>query len=104
MRELGDHFGVEPTEAAVYAHRKGSDVDDYAASLLRATNTEWLLVDDGFPPPRTGIEWERLGQLADCRSRPVLRIETHAAGDIAGARDAGFVALKTIAAYRGGLD
>jgi len=104
MRELGHHFGVDPTEAAVYAHRKGRGFEDYAASLLRATNTEWLLVDDGFPPQGTGIEWERLGQLADCRALPVLRIETHDSRDVAAARDGGFVALKTIAAYRGGLD
>ena len=34
----------------------------------------------------------------------MLRIETHEPEDIAGARKQGFVALKTIAAYRGGLD
>ena len=66
-----------PTEDAVYAHRRSREFDEYASSLLRATNTEWLLVDDGFPPPGTGIEWERLGELAGCRALPVLRIETH---------------------------
>jgi predicted TIM-barrel fold metal-dependent hydrolase len=34
----------------------------------------------------------------------VLRIETHDAADVERARESGFVALKTIAAYRGGLD
>ena len=104
LRELGELLGVEPTEDAVFAYRRSRDVEEYASSLLRTTNTEWLLVDDGFPPPGTGIEWERLGELADCRALPVLRMETHPLGDIVGARDAGFVALKTIAAYRGGLD
>jgi hypothetical protein len=104
MRELGAFFDVEPNEDAVFAYRRSRDVEEYASSLLRATNTERLLVDDGFPPPGTGIEWRRLGELASGAALPVLRIETHAAGDVAGARDAGFVALKTIAAYRGGLD
>jgi uncharacterized protein len=104
MRELAAFFGVEPTEEAVFAYRQSRDFDAYASSLLRATNTQWLLVDDGFPPTGTGIEWERLGELADCRALPVLRIETHEARDVAVAREAGFVALKTIAAYRGGLD
>jgi len=63
-----------------------------------------LLVDDGFPAPGEGTPWEELGALAGCEARPVLRIETHEPEDIAGAREAGFVALKTIAAYRGGLD
>ena len=61
-------------------------------------------MDDGFPPPGEGVEWEELGELAGCRARPVLRIETHLLEDVATARTQGFVALKTIAAYRGGLD
>jgi hypothetical protein len=104
MRELAAFFGVDPTERAVFAYRQSRDFDGYASSLLRATRTEWLLVDDGFPPPGAGVEWERLGELAGCRALPVLRIETHQPPDVAGAREAGFVALKTIAAYRGGLD
>jgi uncharacterized protein len=104
LRELGAFFGVEPTEEGVFSHRQSRNVEEYASSLLRATNTEWLLVDDGFPPPGTAIEWERLGELAGCRALPVLRIETHEPGEVGGAREAGFVALKTIAAYRGGLD
>ena len=104
MRELAAFFGVEANEEAVFAYRQSRDFDTYASSLLRATATEWLLVDDGFPPPGTGIEWAQLGELADCRARPVLRVETHEARDVAAAREAGFVALKTIAAYRGGLD
>jgi hypothetical protein len=103
VRELAEHFGVEPTEQAVYEHRLGLPVEEYAASLLRATGTEILLVDDGYPPPGSGIEWQRLGELAGCRALPVLRLETRES-DVAGARAAGFAALKTIAAYRGGLD
>jgi hypothetical protein len=121
MRALGDLFGCEPTEDAVFAHRRATDADAYAATLLRATGTEWLLVDDGFPAPGEGVTWERMGALADCRSAPVMRIERVAeeglaAGDgldvlrqrvraaVAGARGNGFVGLKTVAAYRSGLD
>jgi hypothetical protein len=104
IRELAGFLGCEPTEAAVYEHRLASDPDEYASRLLRATGTELLLVDDGFPPPGEGVEWEELGELAGCRARPVLRIETHPLEDVATARTQGVVALKTIAAYRGGLD
>ena len=51
-----------------------------------------------------------LGELAGCESRPVMRIERACEridgvpGAVATARADGFVALKTIAAYRGGLD
>jgi uncharacterized protein len=115
MRELAGLFDCEPTEGAVYAYRCAMDPAEYASLLLRATRTELLLVDDGYPPPGEGTSWDELGELAGCEARPVMRIERVAeeVGEqglellravIAGARDNGFVALKTIAAYRGGLD
>ena len=54
MRELAAFFGCDPREEAVHAHRASTDPDEYASALLRATGTELLLVDDGFPPPGTG--------------------------------------------------
>jgi uncharacterized protein len=115
IRELAAFFEIEPTEDAVYAHRLECDPAEYAARLLRATGTELLLVDDGFPAPGEGTSWDELGELAACEARPVLRIERVAeeAGDdrveavqaeVASARERGFAGLKTIAAYRGGLD
>jgi uncharacterized protein len=112
MRELGGFFGCAPTEEAVYEHRLPIDPAEYASQLLRATGTETLLVDDGFPPPGSGIEWAELGELAGCDARPVLRIErvAEAGGieavrhEVAAARDNGFAALKTISAYRTGLE
>jgi uncharacterized protein len=104
IRELAAFFGCEPSEEAVYGYRLDSDRDEYASMLLRATNTELLFVDDGFPPAGEGTPWEELGRLAGCEARPVLRIESHDPEEIADARERGFVALKTIAAYRGGLD
>jgi uncharacterized protein len=113
IRVLAAHFGCEPTEQAVYEWRRRTDPADYARSLLRATNTQLLLIDDGFPPPAVGTTPAELGALAGCAARPVMRIERVAeeaeslsalADTVAGARAGGFVALKTIAAYRGGLD
>jgi hypothetical protein len=115
MRELADLFGCEPTEEAVYDFRMTSDPAEYASRLLRATGTETLLVDDGFPPPGEGTSWDELGELAGCEAQPVMRIERVAdeagddrieavRGEVATARERGFAGLKTIAAYRGGLD
>jgi predicted TIM-barrel fold metal-dependent hydrolase len=109
---LASHLGCEPTEQAVYERRLATPPADYAASLLRATNTEWLLVDEGFPPPEAATTPDELGELAGCPARPVMRIESVAETSgvdgvreaVAGARTRGYVALKTIAAYRGGLD
>ena len=115
IRLLADHLGCEPTERAVYERRRQTDPDDYARSLLRATNTERLLIDDGFPPAAVGTTAAELGALAGCEARPIMRIErvaeevgpgslTALADTVAAARANGVVALKTIAAYRGGLD
>jgi uncharacterized protein len=122
IRVLAEHLGCEPSEDAVYARRLATDRDRYASDLLRATNTEWLLVDEGFPSADEGTSWRELGQLAGCESRPVMRIEQAAEGlglgtapgdsagvdalreAVASARSNGYVALKTIVAYRGGLD
>ncbi len=82
---------------------------------MRATGTGLLLLDDGYPPPGLGTSRAELGALAGCDARAVMRIErvAEAAGEdpvehvraaVAAARADGFVALKTIAAYRGGLD
>src|SRR5690349_8983629 len=109
---LADHLGCEASEEAVYARRMASDPADYAASLLRATNTELLLLDEGFPSADVGTTTTELGELAGCEARPVMRIEQVAENvgmdalreTVAGARARGYVALKTIAAYRGGLD
>ncbi len=112
---LAEHLGCEATEQAVYERRLATDPDGYAASLLRATNTELLLVDEGFPPAGVGTSPAELGELAGCAAKPVMRIEqvAEAVGvhalealrrTIADARNRGYVALKTIAAYRGGLD
>ena len=112
---LAERLGCEPTEAGVYEYRLASDPNEYAARLLRATGTGLLLVDDGFPPPAIATSCAQLGELAGCAAHPVMRIERVAedsASDpldgvraaVAAARANGFVALKTIAAYRGGLD
>src|SRR5262249_53512663 len=75
LRELADFFGCEATESAVYEHRLATDPAEYASALLRATGTELLLVDDGYPPADEGTSWDELGELAHCEARPVMRIE-----------------------------
>jgi predicted TIM-barrel fold metal-dependent hydrolase len=107
IRTLAEHLGCDDDERAVYETRLATDPAEYASSFLRATNTELFLVDDGYPPTDVGTTWDEMGELAGCRALPVLRLETHgehAADEAATARERGYVGLKTIAAYRGGLD
>jgi predicted TIM-barrel fold metal-dependent hydrolase len=121
IAELAAELGCEATEEGVFGRRVQTDPDEYAAALLRATGTEWLLVDDGYPPADVSHGWEQLGELAGSNSRPVLRIEhvgeealgaardldevrRHVLEEVRTARARGFAGLKTIAAYRTGLD
>ena len=118
---VAEHLGCEPTEQAVFERRLATAPAGYASSLLRATNTELLLVDEGFPSAEVATAPAELGELAGCPARPVMRTEQVAerAGvglravpdafdafreAVSSARARGYVALKTIAAYRGGLD
>jgi predicted TIM-barrel fold metal-dependent hydrolase len=115
VHALAQHLDCEPTERAVYERRMATDPIEYASGILRAAGAELLLVDDGYPPADVATNWRELGDLAGCPSHPVLRIERiaeDAPGDIrdavraavTNAREHGYAALKTIAAYRGGLD
>ncbi|MFZ0091213.1 MAG: amidohydrolase family protein [Solirubrobacteraceae bacterium] len=112
---LAGQLGCDPREDAVFAHRRERDASGYASALLEAAGADWLLVDEGYPPAAQALTTAELGALAKCRVAPVLRVETlttdeHARLDdaslawISGARANGFAALKTIVAYRGGLD
>jgi uncharacterized protein len=119
VRDLAAFLGCKPDEDAVHAHRLAADFDAYSSGLLRASATGMLLVDDGYPAPGEGYGWERMGELAACPARPVMRIERVAEEGLSGrfedfrervraevgsAGARGFAGLKTIAAYRTGLD
>jgi uncharacterized protein len=113
VRELAELFRLPPDEDVLFRYRAEAEPAEYAARLLQETGTDWLLVDDGFPPAGESIGWNELGPLAGCRAAPVLRIERlgEELGDldavragVASAGAAGFAGLKTIAAYRGGFD
>jgi len=96
---LAEFFGLDDDEHAVYAYRLDADPQEYARQLLAATNTELLLLDDGYPPTDVGTSWDEFAEWVGIPARPVYRLETHDE-----LRPDGYVALKTIAAYRGGLD
>jgi predicted TIM-barrel fold metal-dependent hydrolase len=111
---LASQLGCEPTEDAVLEARLGADPGAYAGELMRSAGADMLLVDEGYPPADQALSTDELARLAGCPARPVLRIESLAGVDaplrdaalarIAGARRDGFVALKTVIAYRGGLN
>jgi uncharacterized protein len=121
IRTLADFLGCEPVEGAVFAARTGKDGRELTGTLLRAANVDTLLLDTGFPPPEEVFPVPELGEIGDCRTEPMLRLEIlmesllaehDSLEDVKEALDAelddvrgrDYVALKSIAAYRTGLD
>lgn len=121
IRALAGFLDCEPEEEFVLAARVASDGPELVSVLLRAANVEALLLDTGYPPPEEVLPEAELGELAGCRTEPMLRLETlmerlitehssleeakealvAALGDV---RGQGYVALKSIVAYRTGLN
>ncbi len=121
LRDLARFFGCEPLEESVLATRRARDRDELTGALLQAAHIDTLLVDGGYPPPERVLPDAELARISGCRVLPVLRLETLmerliAEHDtLAGVSEAlgvaltdlrgqGYVALKSIAAYRTGLD
>jgi uncharacterized protein len=119
IKELASALACAPTTDAVLAARHEGSSDALAGRLLRDAGITALLVDHGYRTEQTWPPAELAARLP-CRVRPILRLETLAqalivrhdtfddavdafVAAVEGARDAGYVALKSIIAYRTGL-
>lgn len=113
---LSEQFG-DGTEAELLEQRASVDLESYSRELIARTNTETILVDDGYPD----VSPTEFRAYTDARVRPILRLEplierllpahesfedfvdafrTNVEDALAGE----YVALKSIIAYRAGLD
>jgi predicted TIM-barrel fold metal-dependent hydrolase len=120
LKELGRVLGCAASEDAVLARRAERPETEYVALLLSEAAIDTLLIDTGLG----GDEFYSLAEmraLTNCRVEWVLRLETLAqelilanqsfeafdaalTAELTGLRARGVVALKSIAAYRSGLD
>lgn len=120
LRQLGEVLGVEAAEDDILRARGAAEFAGYARNLVQAANLDHLLIDDGYPPPDQAYSIAQMQSMLDVPVRRILRIETLvqdlivtqdapntlvAAFDeiVSQARSSGCVALKSIAAYRTGL-
>jgi len=118
---MGEFFGCEATEEAVLAARQQCDERDLVSRYLRAANLEVLCLDKGYPALDAVFSDKEHAELAACRVAPMLRVELlmqdltaryETLSDVVEAlkaaledvRGQGYVALKSIVAYRTGLD
>jgi len=121
IRALAGFLDCEPDEETVLAARAEKDARELVGALLWAANIETLLLDTGYPPPEKVLPGVELARLGDCRVEPMLRLETLMERLIAehdsleeakealvvaldDVRGQGYAALKSIAAYRTGLN
>jgi uncharacterized protein len=121
IRTLADFLECEPEEEAVFAARTRRDGRELTGALLLAANVDTLLLDTGFPPPEKVLPVPELGEVGGFRTEPMLRLEILMEGLLAehdslenvkealaaeldDVRGRGYLALKSIAAYRTGLD
>jgi hypothetical protein len=119
LRDLGDALGIEPAEELLVAARQG-DFRRHVARLFDVCRLEAMFVDDGFRPAGT-VSLAEHADLVGCPVRRIVRVETEAEAASTGGppfaecrarlgtaiSDAitdGAIGLKTIAAYRCGLD
>lgn len=124
LRRLAEYFQVDATVDAVVEARNRAIADEgyasYARSLHQAGGIETLIVDDGHPLPQVNLEQFRAEVGVDIV--PVFRIEVliqklldqdggwaefqraYDEGIALALSDGGYKGLKSIIAYRTGLD
>ncbi|HVA22239.1 MAG TPA: amidohydrolase family protein [Candidatus Micrarchaeia archaeon] len=119
IRAIAAHLGCPSDEAAILGARPAQALDGLLRGYWEDARLGGLIVDDGFPPPGLGIDAEELG-AGLCPVGRVRRLETLFEDLIVGQRTigavraalrdrlqedraGGWVGLKSIAAYRGGL-
>lgn len=120
IRWLSELLDCEPTVKDVVTARSSRPYDEWTRSLFIDANIETVLCDYGYSDEQA-FNHERMQATLPCPVLPILRLETLAENLILSyetfdatidayvaavrqARDDGYVALKSIAAYRNGLD
>lgn len=120
VKELAAHFGCAATTEAVVAARAAVPSEILAARMLDDAGLTTLLLDHGYQSSDT-LTPDELGKSIRQRIGPILRLETlaqelivrHETFDamldaydatVRSARDRGYVGLKSIIAYRTGLE
>jgi hypothetical protein len=123
LRQLAMLFGClsKSNEEEVLKARNKLDADTLIEHLYRAARIDTLILDEAHPQPDTCYTPERMGQLGHCRIARMLRLETLMQDLIVDSSDfdemlaryqlalsnlrtRGYVALKSIVAYRTGLN
>src|SRR2546423_594839 len=121
LRQMAIFYGCERDEETILEVRNKLATDALIEHLFRAANIDTLVLDPAYPPNSECYTPERMGQLGRCRAVKMLRLETlmqqlilqysdfddvvdRFSTAVSRAREDGFCALKSIVAYRTGLN
>jgi len=121
MSRTAAQLGVEATEEAVLAARRELGVARLTERLFADARIGAVVVDGGYPAVPGALGAAELAELTGCGAVGLLRLETTFAGMVAenasldalvdavdaraaALRDDGWAGVKSIAAYRTGLD
>jgi hypothetical protein len=119
IRELARDLGCEPDEQTVFEIVRGRDPAEWLAELVARDGVVGLVPDMGYPPPDETLSPTEIA-AAGVGVAPLLRIEQRSGvlaaecdrfdefvdrfdAELAGARAAGYLSLKSVLAYRSGL-
>ena len=121
LRQMATFFGCERNEDDILAARNRLGADALLEHLFRAANIDTLVLDPAYPLSSACYTPERMGQLGHCRAVKMLRLETlmqelildysdfdevieRFADQVRHVHEHGYCALKSIVAYRTGLN
>ncbi len=120
LRQLAAFYGCERSEDAVIAAHNSMSAEALLERSVAAANIDTLVLDPAYPLPDVCYSSEQMSQIGRCKTATMLRLETlmqrlvvaqndfddvvarfsEALSDI---RAKGYCALKSIVAYRTGL-
>lgn len=121
LRQMARFYGCSPDEQEIVNAHNSRHPDALLADLVKAANIETLVLDLGYPPPDKSYTPEQTSQAGGCQTAKLLRLEirmqdlivAHSdfdevidrfASEVRSAREHGYSGLKSIVAYRTGLN
>ena len=121
LRQLATFNCCSRTEDDVLAAHNSMNADALLERLFKAAHIDTFILDPAYPLPDECYTPARMGQLGNCRAAKMLRLETLMqqlivmhndfdevielfSADVNNIRELGYCALKSIVAYRTGLN
>ena len=121
IRQMANFYGCERTEEAVIAARNSLDAATLLQRLMQAAKIDTLVLDPGYPPSDQCYSPQQMATVGLCRTVRLLRLEivmqrlvvecddfdevvARFSSEVRNAREQGYCGLKSVVAYRTGLN